>query len=115
MKLAIVGSRDYHNYSFFRSQVESFLEGRTPTLIISGGASGADEMAERYAIEMKVELQVFEADWAKYGKGAGPKRNMQIVEAATHVIAFPTTKSIGTFDTIRKAQKAGKPIHVVHV
>jgi hypothetical protein len=40
-------------------------------------------------------------------------RNSDIINAATHVIAFPSAQSRGTRDAIRKAQAAGKPL-VVH-
>lgn len=115
MKLAIVGARDYHDYSSFRSQVELFLEGRKPVLIISGGAPGIDTLAERYAREENIPLQVFPADWEQFGKSAGPRRNTQIVEAATHVLAFPSASSVGTYDTVRKAERADKELHVIRL
>lgn len=44
-------------------------------IIISGNASGADSLGERYAKENNYKLRVMPADWNKYGKKAGPIRN----------------------------------------
>lgn len=46
--------------------------------IISGGATGVDSLAERYAKENGIDCKVFEAKWNKYGKydeDAGTDRN----------------------------------------
>lgn len=49
MKLAIVGSRELNDYSFFCNHVNEFIkEHEPPELIISGGAKGADTLAKRY-------------------------------------------------------------------
>jgi ABC-type Fe3+-hydroxamate transport system substrate-binding protein len=49
----------------------------------------------------------FPADWIKYGKSAGPKRNMEMILSAKPdlVVAFPGSK--GTADMISKAKAAG--------
>ena len=44
----------------------------TPELIISGGASGVDALAEDYAVMMGIPFQKFLPDWDRYGKAAGP-------------------------------------------
>lgn len=50
MKLAIVGSRNFVDYQKFKNFVEAALETwGTPEQIISGGATGADTLARRFA------------------------------------------------------------------
>ena len=66
-----------------------------PGVIISGGARGADAMAERWAKEHGIPLTVFKADW-KLGTNAGPRRNRDIMKLATHVLAFPSNEGRGT-------------------
>ena len=56
-----------------------------------------------------------EADWERYGRAAGPKRNKLIVDAADVVIAFPSLYSKGTLNTIKLAKKAGKQVEVQYV
>ncbi len=118
MKLAIVGSRNFKDYERFCIEVEIALKewDVTDIEIISGGADGADALAERYSREvLQREPVVFPADWNKYGKSAGPKRNTQIVDACTHMIAFPSHYGKGTQDSVTKIQKAKKPHKVIFI
>ena len=116
MKLAIVGGRDYKDYDKFKRVVDNFIEEYgTPSEIVSGGASGVDTMAVLYARENGIILTEFKPDWTKYGKKAGILRNTDIVEGSTHVLALPTEKSVGTYDSINKAKKLDKILKVVHV
>ena len=109
MKIAIVGSRSFQDYGLLMKTMASY----TPTSIISGGAVGADKLAEKYAREIDINCIIFKPDWKRYGRAAGPKRNKQIVEAADRVIAFWNGKSRGTLSTINLAKKAGKPVNAV--
>lgn len=114
--LAIVGCRSYVDYETFSASVDAYLTSRTPPeLIVSGGASGVDSLAERYASEREIRLLVVPANWAAHGKSAGPKRNSQIVGMVDEVLAFPSSSSKGTWDVVNKAKKAGLPVTVVKV
>ena len=66
MKLAIIGSRGITE-----------LGGEIPecSSIISGGAKGIDQAADRYAQENNIPLVVHLADYQKYGRGATHVRN----------------------------------------
>lgn len=105
MKLAIIGSRTFDDYDLMRSTVD--LTGVTE--IISGGARGADALAERLANDHGIKLTVFRADWKNLGFKAGHIRNSLIVEAADVIIAYWDGVSTGTLDSIKKARKLGKP------
>jgi predicted Rossmann fold nucleotide-binding protein DprA/Smf involved in DNA uptake len=109
MILAIVGGRDFNNVDLFLETVTKF----NPSAIISGGAAGADTLAEQYAKTHAIPLQVFQADWKKYGRQAGPIRNKLIVESSDEVLAFWDGSSKGTQSTIKLATKANKKVHVV--
>lgn len=76
--------------------------------MIHGGAKGADHIADEYAVVNWLQLIEFPADWEKYGKKAGSIRNQQMLDEGKPdlVIAFPTPKSKGTWDMVRRAQKA---------
>lgn len=114
--LAIVGCRSYDDYETFATSVDAYLASRSPPeLIVSGGATGVDSLAERYASERGMRLLVVPADWATHGKAAGPKRNSQIVGMVDEVLAFPSSSSKGTWDVVRKANKAGLPVTIVKV
>ncbi len=78
-------------------------------MIISGGAPGADTLAEVAAAELNLETTIFPADWERYGRSAGPKRNLQMLDTEPDlVIAFAGGR--GTAHTVRHALKRGIPV-----
>ena len=86
------------------------------TLIIHGGARGADSIAGEEALKLGFEVQVFPAEWDKYGLAAGPKRNIQMLDQNPQlVIAFHPnlTQSRGTAHTVREARKRQIKVHLV--
>lgn len=107
MIVAIVGSRNFSDYILFQQVVDEFCLNNQVTKLVSGGARGADKLAERYAGERKLEIEVLKPDWTK-GRGAGLARNTDIIAKADVVITFWDGVSPGTRDSIRKAKKAGK-------
>jgi hypothetical protein len=113
MRLAIVGSRDFHNYTYLENLLEPIKE--SIEWIISGGAKGVDSLAEKYAARNFIPFLLFPANWEKYGKRAGFMRNQQIVDAADHMIALPTLESKGTRDSIRRAEVKGIPVQVFEI
>lgn len=109
MKLAVIGSRGFDNYQELCSQLDK-IEGITE--IVSGGAKGADSLAEKYAHEKGLKLAVFKPDYAKWGKGAPHVRNSEIVAYCDVLVAFWDGESPGTRSTIEKAKKAGKSVQI---
>jgi hypothetical protein len=86
-----------------------------PTLIIEGGARGADRIAKVIAIFMGIPVQEFPADWKTYGKKAGHLRNQQMLdENPDLVIAFHPSTGItpGTRDMVTRAQAKGTPVQI---
>lgn len=77
----IAGSRGFCDYELLKNKMDEIFS-RYPSdkkkVIVSGGAKGADSLAERYAKEKGYELVVMKADWDKYGKSAGYRRNEQM-------------------------------------
>jgi hypothetical protein len=115
MKLAIVGTRTFNNYDAFTREVERILSERklTPSVVVSGGSPGADTLAERYAKEKNLALEVYKPDWKH--KGAGKERNKRIVESADFMIAFWDFESKGTHHTISLWRKTLKSFEVVNI
>lgn len=54
-----------------------------PKLVIHGGARGADTWMSNIAKNLGIEVRVFEADWDRHGKGAGPIRNREMANFLT--------------------------------
>jgi hypothetical protein len=109
MKVAVVGSREFEDYDLL-SQTLNELE---ITEIISGGARGADSLAEKYAKEKGISFKVFQPEWHVHGKSAGFVRNVFIIEAAETVVAFWDGKSKGTYHSIELARKRERKLILV--
>ena len=109
MKIAVIGSRTFDKYE----SVVNILSKLGVTEIISGGAKGADTLAERYAKEFDIPTKIFLPDWETYGKKAGFMRNTQIIEECEMVVAFWDGESKGTKDSLDKAEKLGKKVMII--
>ena len=108
MKLAVVGSRNFNNYDILKSKLDQIHKIVPVTLIISGGAKGADTLSERWAAENKIETKIFYPDWDKYGKKAGYLRNDDIIFNCDVAVAFWDGKSKGTLSSINLAKMHNK-------
>jgi len=108
-KVAIIGSRTFKNYQVLKNNLKQWHISE----IISGGANGADILAEQYAREKNIKLSVFKPDYSKYGRIAPLKRNRLIIEVSDFVIAFWDGKSKGTKNAIDYANKLKKPVKII--
>lgn len=108
MKLAVVGSRDFNDYELLKLKLDSIHKRKPITLIISGGAKGADKLSERWAKENNIETLIFIPDWNKFGKKAGFLRNEDIIKNSDAVVAFWDGESRGTLSSINLAEKYKK-------
>lgn len=113
MKLAVIGSREFNDFDLLCQKLDALMQRKEITLIISGGARGADSLAERYARDRGIPTQVLKPDWEKFGKSAGFRRNMDIIEACEACIAFWDGESKGTLHSIGLAKKKGVPVKVI--
>ena len=115
-RVVIAGSRNFNDYAMFSAVVDrclSRIRTEYDIIILSGHCSGADMMAERYAQENGLGLEVFPADWS-LGRKAGPLRNKQMVNVADYAIAFPSG-GCGTQSLINFAHQKGIPTKVYPV
>ena len=109
MKLLIVGSRSIADFDL-SEHVPPDVE-----LIISGGAAGADSIAERYADKNKISKLILRPQYENYGRVAPIKRNDVMVDIADAVLVLWDGKSKGTKHTIDYAKKKNKPISIILV
>ena len=116
--IAIVGSRTYGGsgkYDRFVRYMDFYEPDAKNKIdyIISGGANGIDEYAEWYAKEKNIVIKVITPEWKKYGKSAGFKRNLLIIDEADEVYAFWDGHSKGTLHDINIAKIYGKKCTVI--
>lgn len=57
-KLLLAGGREFYDYDMFRYKVDFLTQNKTNIEIISGGAMGADTLAEKYAKEKGYKLTI---------------------------------------------------------
>lgn len=100
LNIAIVGSREYDDMNAVYDYVAALSEENEDHVIVSGGARGVDTTAQQAAEDHGMGFMLFPADWKTYGKGAGMKRNRDIVLTADRVVAFWDGESKGTKNTI---------------
>lgn len=105
MKILVCGGRAYNNAKHVFETLRA-LDPK-PTLLINGGAPGADALAREWAIANNVAVQTFYANWAVYGRAAGPIRNQKMIDDGKPelVIAFPG--HLGTIDMCKRARACG--------
>lgn len=116
MKVAIIGSRSYNDEIEFNNAIEKLLfDIQTPWTVISGGAIGTDALAAKFAHKNGYPLIEYKPDWKKDGRGAGLVRNTQIISESDMVIAFWDGVSKGTMDSINKAKKMNKKVHIIQI
>lgn len=114
MKLIIAGGRDFSDYDLLTKEVETLIVGEADVEIVSGGAKGADRLGEFFAIDHDLPIKRFPADWDRYGKAAGFKRNSEMADYADHCICFWDGKSKGTGHMINLAKNKGLHITIVN-
>lgn len=117
-RVIIAGSRSFNDYDLLRHKCDEILKDRilsSEIVIVSGTASGADSLGERYAREKGFAVDRRPADWKTYGKAAGPIRNAEMALSSDALIAFWDGKSRGTHHMITLAGKKGLDVHVIPI
>ena len=107
MKVLVCGGRDFADYDLLKTVLSALHVTRGISIVIHGGATGADMLASRWAGTHMIPGVVYPADWKAHGKAAGPIRNQQMLDEAKPdmVVAFKGGR--GTADMVRRAGKAG--------
>lgn len=113
MKLAVIGSRQFNDYDFFVNKINEYIDLSKITVFISGGAKGADSLAERLAKDKGFEMIVFKPDYKQYSRAATFIRNREIINHADIIVAFWDGKSSGTRYTIDYAKRQAKILYIV--
>ena len=124
-RIIVAGGRDFDDYGLVHETLSDYLDnfldvGLTDTVeIVSGRARGADRLGEIFAADCGYNVACFEANWQKYGKVAGPMRNVEMADYASEdgyygvLIAFWDGESRGTAHMIKVAERKGLEVKVV--
>ncbi len=105
MRVIVCGGRDYTEETEIRKKLAVLRDEHPDAVIIHGGAPGADSWAGYVAGSLGLQVEVHSANWAKYGRAAGPIRNQEMLDSGVDlVIAFPGGR--GTKDMTDRAKRA---------
>jgi hypothetical protein len=108
--VVICGSRGWLDGGAIRQRVAELPE---DSIVIHGGAVGADQMAGTAATYRDLHVAVMKPLWHRYGRAAGQKRNAAMLRLRPdRVIAF-TLGTSGTQGTIDQARELGIPVEVI--
>ncbi len=111
MRVIIAGSRGINDYAKICDAVQQ--SGFLISQILSGMAQGVDSLAVRYATENGLPCEHFPAEWRKWARSAGYRRNTQMAQHADALIAVWDGKSPGTKHMIDVARARGLRTFVV--
>ena len=112
MKLIIAGGRLFDDYKLLESTVQAGYDWGVVE-IVCGEARGADALGRRFGENWLLKVHSFPANWDKYGKSAGYRRNAEMADFADGLLAFWDGKSKGTGHMIDLAKKKGIEVVVV--
>lgn len=114
-RVAVVGSRRWDDRSAVVAAVDRLDAG---DVVVSGGARGPDTWAVEAARARGLQVAELLPD-LKGVRNRGEasrryhERNQRVVDASDRVIAFVSAdRKGGTEDTIRRAERAGKPVEI---
>jgi hypothetical protein len=106
--LLVCGGRHYGDSEIVDRVLSKIVKDADVSLIVHGGATGADALAEVWARRHGVPTApepVSKAEWRARGKAAGPIRNRRMLHkyAPDLVVAFPGHD--GTADMMKPSQE----------
>jgi hypothetical protein len=113
-RLLVTGSRTWHDVRAIEQALAVILD-RPPegVLLIHGACpGGADAIAAAYAARTPgYRIEAHPADWRRYGRAAGYRRNAEMIAlGADGCAAFVRGSSPGSTSAVRLARAAGIPV-----
>ena len=109
MNVLVTGSREFAHLEMVAMTLEAIQIDR----LFVGDARGPDREAVRVFRRLTGrKSDIFRADWTRYSRGAGPLRNLEMINAFITagggiVLAFWDGKSPGTRHCMREAARRG--------
>ena len=116
VNLVICGNSRFYDFQWLEQQLDEWIElYEHPDLIIIGGASGVDHLAERWADNQAIPMAIFNEAWNAPRIGltdsgrpeAAPSLVDEMLDHATHVLGFPGSNSKWTTVMVERAIERG--------
>lgn len=122
-RLLITGSRTWPDEAKVAYEmglaIGELSQGGEPIIVVHGGASGADQMADLIARSYGYPVEVHRPEWRPYGiynPQAGHQRNQRMVDAGVDMcLAFIHNNSAGATDCARRVFEAAIDDDSIHL
>ena len=124
INLAVVGSSRFYDFEIFEELIENWVDKNGyPDMIIVGGASGVDYMAERWADNNSIPIAIFSEEWddpnrtlRDRGRSEAPNSlTEKILKSATDILAIPSSTSKWTRIVIEMANLQKIPLTIYEI
>lgn len=114
MKVIIAGGNTFDSLELMETILEGMVE--NISVIVSGRGYGADHLAESFALKNAIDLELFPANWGKYGRNAGYDRWLKVFQTQNidRVVLFWNGKSPGTKKLIDLSKQFDIPCDVYY-
>ena len=107
-RILCCGDRNWDSFDIIKRELRKF---DSDTVIINGGARGADTISKYIGKTFSFAIITFHANWNKYGIAAGIIRNTQMLNKGNPdlVLAFHNNieNSKGTKNMVMQSKKKG--------
>ena len=110
MELIVSGSRYGVSKEWLEQVLSTIHEGTPIATLITGGASGVDTQAERWALIKRVPVLTYKADWTSHGRAAGPIRNRWMLEQHPEAAILIFPGGAGTSNMRRLVREKGRTV-----
>lgn len=124
INLAVVGSSRFYDFEIFEELIEKWVDKNGyPDMIIVGGASGVDYMAERWSDNNSIPIAIFSEEWddpnrtlRDRGRSEAPNSlTEKILNSATDILAIPSLTSKWTRIVIKMAFEKNIPTTIYEI
>jgi hypothetical protein len=112
--LIVAGPRNYFNREVITDALVDAICEVKPVKILTGDAKGVDTIVAELCAQFGMEYERFYADWDKYGRSAGPRRNWEMALKGTHLLAF-YNGSAGTSNMIYFAKRHELIVNIIEI
>jgi hypothetical protein len=110
VRLLVCGGRDFDDQELAFAELDKIHRARGVAVVIHGGARGADSIASAWAKSRGVPVLVFKPDWRRFGRGAGPQRNAEMITNGRPSLAIAFSGGSGTRDMVVRLHAARVPV-----
>ncbi len=112
-RLIVAGSRTLLDKEWIYRELDRVTANGDFPVVVQGTATGPDKIGADWGRARGKVVYDYPANWTKYGKSAGYKRNQAMAEFGTHLVAFYDGSSKGTRHMIDIARQQGLVVRVI--